>query len=179
MDDWGLYDDNRLADQRRPPARLSFGSLGDFALMKEVIIIPYADATHRSQAMTLLETVFGYDAAHNRPSVVIDKKIAIGDQLFFVAVAGSVVVGIVMAGYDGHRGWIYSLAVSSSHRRQGIGSSLMAAAEEALRSRGCMKINLQIMEGNESVAGFYSSLGYSVEQRVSMGKRIHENIPVA
>jgi ribosomal protein S18 acetylase RimI-like enzyme len=145
--------------------------------MNEMMIIPYSDAAHRSQVVALWEAVFGYDAAHNRPGVVIDKKVAAHDQLFFVAIDGAAVVGTVMAGYDGHRGWIYSVAVAPSYRRQGIGSKLMAAAEAALRSRGCMKINLQIMVGNESVAAFYASLGYSVEQRVSMGKRIRENIP--
>ena len=147
--------------------------------MDAVTVISYSDMAHRSQVIALWEAVFGYDAAHNRPSVVIDKKMAAEDQLFFVAVAGDLLVGTIMAGYDGHRGWIYSLAVSPSHRRQGIGSRLMSVAEAALRGRGCMKINLQIMEGNESVAAFYSSLGYSVEQRVSMGKRLRENIPVA
>jgi ribosomal protein S18 acetylase RimI-like enzyme len=147
--------------------------------MDTIIIIPYSDATHRNQVVALWETVFGYEAAHNGPRVVIDKKVAAEDQLFFVAVAGVSVVGTIMAGYDGHRGWIYSVAVSPAHRRQGVGSQLVTHAERALTSRGCMKINLQIMEGNESVAAFYSSLGFSVEKRVSMGKRITENVPAA
>ena len=81
-----------------------------------------------------------------------------------------------MAGYDGHRGWIYSVAVSPAHQRQGIGSRLVSVAEQALTGKGCVKINLQIMEGNESVTAFYSSLGFAVEKRVSMGKRIPENV---
>ena len=141
-------------------------------------IIPYADAAHRSEVMALWDAVFGYEAAHNRPALVIDKKIAADDGLFFVAVSGNEVVGTAMAGYDGHRGWIYSVAVSPKHRRQGIGSQLVSFAERALSGKGCVKVNLQITEGNESVSAFYTSLGYSVEKRVSMGKRIHENIPV-
>jgi ribosomal protein S18 acetylase RimI-like enzyme len=82
------------------------------------------------------------------------------------------VVGTTMAGYDGHRGWIYSVAVAPSHRRQGIASRLVVHAERALIGKGCVKINLQIMEGNESVAAFYSELGYAVEKRISMGKRL-------
>ena len=101
------------------------------------------------------------------------------DQLFFVGVAGGMVVGTIMAGYDGHRGWIYSVAVSPAHRRQGIGSLLISHAERALTNKGCVKINLQIMEGNESVTAFYSSLGFLVEKRVSMGKRIPKNIPIS
>jgi len=110
---------------------------------------------------------------------VIEKKVAARDELFFVALASNKVIGTVMAGYDGHRGWIYSVAVSPAHRRCGIGSQLVRFAERVLADRGCMKVNLQIMEGNESVAAFYAALGFSVEKRVSMGKRLHENIPAA
>ena len=129
--------------------------------MQSVTLKPYADADHRSQVIALWEAVFGYDATHNRPSLVIDKKVKIDDRLFLVATIGTSVVGTIMAGYDGHRGWIYSLAVSPSYRRQGIGSRLVSAAEEALTELGCVKINLQIMEGNESVDTFYLSLGFS------------------
>jgi ribosomal protein S18 acetylase RimI-like enzyme len=141
-------------------------------------IMPYQDADYRSQVITLWETVFGYQAKHNKPSLVIEKKRAI-DDLFFVAIDGDTIVGTIMCGYDGHRGWIYSLAVAPSYRRQGVGSRLVSHAEHVLGQRGCMKINLQIMEGNESVAAFYLSLGYSIEKRVSMGKILAENIPTA
>ncbi|HRH95229.1 MAG TPA: GNAT family acetyltransferase [Prosthecobacter sp.] len=137
----------------------------------------YEDAAHRSQVVALWEAVFGYESAHNRPALVIDKKIDAGDHLFFVAVSGEEVVGTLIAGYDGHRGWIYSVAVHPAHRKQGIGSRLVGHAERVLTAKGCVKINLQILEGNEGVAVFYESLGYSVERRVSMGKRIQENIP--
>lgn len=140
-------------------------------------ITPYADATHRSQVIALWQTVFGYESAHNRPEIAIDKKLTVADDLFFVAISGDAVIGTVMAGYDGHRGWIYSVAVSSSHRRQGIGAQLVIHAERALAARGCMKINLQVMPENEAVTAFYATLGYTVEPRISMGKKIPENIP--
>jgi ribosomal protein S18 acetylase RimI-like enzyme len=143
------------------------------------VIKPYVDSVHRSQVMALWEKVFGYEAPHNQPGLAIDKKLAVDDQLFFVAVADKEVVGTIMAGYDGHRGWIYSVAVVPSHRRQGIGLSLVAHAERALVGRGCVKINLQVLEGNESVAAFYAKLGYAVEKRISMGKRIPENVPTS
>lgn len=144
--------------------------------MTSITIKPFENASHREQVIALWQAVFGYETAHNSPNLVIDKKIAIGDGLFFVAVADVGVVGTIMAGYDGHRGWVYSVAVHPDHRKQGIGSDLVSHAERALTDKGCMKINLQIMARNESAAAFYSSLGYLVEQRVSMGKRIHENI---
>jgi ribosomal protein S18 acetylase RimI-like enzyme len=146
--------------------------------MKNISIKCYEDAFHRRQVVALWEEVFAYEAAHNKPTLAIDKKIAVDDQLFFVALADNTVVGTVMAGYDGHRGWIYSVAVAPTHRRQGLGSRLVAHAERALISKGCVKINLQISEGNESVTAFYATLGYSSERRISMGKRIPENVPV-
>jgi ribosomal protein S18 acetylase RimI-like enzyme len=145
--------------------------------MKDITIKGYEDAVHRSEVVALWEAVFAYEAAHNRPGLAIDKKLAVDDQLFFVALADHTVVGTVMAGYDGHRGWIYSVAVAPTHRRQGIGSRLVAHAERALIGKGCVKINLQILEGNKSVTAFYKTLGYAVEKRISMGKRIPENVP--
>lgn len=140
-------------------------------------ITKFDNEAHRDQVIVLWNTVFGYESAHNEPSLVIDKKLAADDGLFFVALIANQVIGTIMAGYDGHRGWIYLVAVHPEHRKQGIGSLLVSHAERALTERGCMKINLQIVAGNESVAAFYASLGYTVEQRVSMGKRVQENIP--
>ncbi len=140
-------------------------------------ISPFQNALHRERVIRLWETTFGYETAHNRPGLAIDKKLANGDDLFFVAVDNDVLVGTVMAGYDGHRGWIYSLAVSPTRRREGIASRLMAHAEQALTEKGCVKINLQVLEGNDAAVQFYSTLGYAVEKRIHMGKRIPQNVP--
>lgn len=145
--------------------------------MESICIDCYSDWAHRAQVIRLWQEVFGYEAVHNKPERVIDAKIAFDDGLFFVATAGEAVIGTVMAGYDGHRGWIYSVAVAPAHRRNGVGSQLVRHAESALAQRGCMKVNLQIVEGNESVIAFYGALGFAVEKRISMGKRIPENIP--
>jgi ribosomal protein S18 acetylase RimI-like enzyme len=140
--------------------------------MTTITITPFANGDHRGRVVALWQTIFGYEAAHNEPGLVIDQNIAVDDGLFFVAIVEDAVVGTIMAGYDGHRGWIYSVAVSPERRKLGIGSSLVRHAEAALIRNGCTKINLQITEGNEAVARFYASLGYSVEKRVSMGKRL-------
>lgn len=137
----------------------------------------YDDDAHRQPVIALWETVFGYPSAHNEPSRVIDTKLAVHDGLFFVALLDGHVVGTVMAGYDGHRGWLYSVAVHPEHRQRGIGSQPVTQAERALTELGCPKINLQILQDNASVAAFYASLGYAVEPRVSMGKRIPQNPP--
>ncbi|RMP65614.1 hypothetical protein ALQ18_04050 [Pseudomonas marginalis pv. marginalis] len=138
---------------------------------------PYRDRQHRAQVVALWQEAFGYDTAHNLPSLAIDKKLAVNDGLFFVATDKKAVIGTVLAGYDGHRGWLYSVAVHADYRRHGLGASLVRHAEQALTALGCMKINLQITGGNDAVVGFYEALGYAVEPRISMGKKIAENIP--
>lgn len=97
--------------------------------------------------------------------------------MFFVATDGLSVIGTVMAGYDGHRGWLYAVSVHPERRRSGLGDGLVKAAEDALNALGCMKVNLQLLASNEATADFYKSLGYKVEPRVSMGKVLHGNIP--
>ena len=124
------------------------------------------------QVAALWQRVFAYDSPHNAPALAIEKKLAARDGLFFVARSGATVVGTVMAGYDGHRGWIYSLAVLPEHRRNSVGSSLLKHAESRLAELGCIKINLQIVDGNEQVVSFYERHGYQIEPRVSMGKRL-------
>lgn len=136
----------------------------------DLAICSYNDAQHRESVIHLWETVFGYDTAHNKPSLVIDKKLVAQDDLLFVALLESRVVGTIMAGYDGHRGWLYSVAVCPRNRLLGIGTSLIKHAEQALATLGCLKINLQIVAGNEQVTSFYRALGYKVEERISMGK---------
>ena len=141
------------------------------------LIQEYSDPQFRSQVIELWDGVFGYETEHNRPSVAIDKKLAVNDGLFFVALHEGAVIGPALAGYDGHRGWLYSVAVHAELRNQGVGRALVRHAEMALESRGCMKINLQILQGNARVAAFYESLGYAVEPRISMGRKIPANIP--
>jgi ribosomal protein S18 acetylase RimI-like enzyme len=137
----------------------------------------FHDATDRAQVIDLWRRVFGYEDAHNEPSLSITRKLAVADGLFFVATESTRVVGTVMAGYDGHRGWLYAVAVHPEMRGTGLGGSLVRAAENALAALGCVKINLQLVASNESTAAFYRSLGYAVEPRVSMGKLLQSNIP--
>ena len=120
--------------------------------------------------VVLWTDVFGYSAPHNDPASVIRQKLAVDRELFFVATQRGAVVGTVMGGYDGHRGWIYSLAVAPAARRAGIGPALMHHVEQELVWRGCPKINLQVLAANAAVVAFYRQLGYTVEERVSMGK---------
>jgi len=118
----------------------------------------------------LWTSVFGYPAPHNQPGKIVRDKLRLQRELFFVAVFDGRLVGTVMGGYDGHRGWIYSLAVAPEVRGRGIGAALMNHVEHALREMGCPKINLQLVASNAATAAFYEKLGYRIEERVSMGK---------
>ena len=139
-------------------------------------IIPFDPAQHTDAVVRLYRLVFGYETAHNEPHLAIRKKVAVADGLFFVSVTqDGAATGTIMAGYDGHRGWIYSLAVDPGWRHQGIGSLLVRHAEQALVAQGCLKINLQIVTSNAAVQRFYEKLGYRVEPRVSMGKIVGDN----
>jgi ribosomal protein S18 acetylase RimI-like enzyme len=113
---------------------------------------------------------FGYAGAHNEPRRAIRAKLAFQPDLFFVAEVDGLLVGTAMGGYDGHRGWLYSVAVAPDFRRRGVGAALVRRVEAALRELGCPKVNLQIRASNAEIAPFYASLGFVVEDRVSMGK---------
>lgn len=132
----------------------------------------YQDSDERF-VVALLNEVLPDDSPHNDPIVAIRQKLAVERDLFFVAFADGLVVGTAMGGYDGHRGWIYSVAVRKEHRGKGIGRALIERLEETLMQRGCLKVNLQVRASNVGVTKFYEKLGYQVEERVSMGKRLY------
>ncbi|MGF6568261.1 ribosomal protein S18 acetylase RimI-like enzyme [Paraburkholderia sp. GAS333] len=108
------------------------------------------------------------------PHLSIANKLATQPELFFVAVFDERIVGTVMGGYDGHRGWMYSLAVDESLRRHGIGTRLIAHVEKTLTGLGCPKLNLQILSAKTDLMAFYESLGYRADPVVSLGKRLGE-----
>ncbi len=122
----------------------------------------------REALIALWQTIFPDDPPHNEPSQVIEAKLDV-DDLIFVAEAEGNIVGACMAGYDGHRGWLYAVAVSPEHRRKGTGKELVNLAMQALKELGCVKVNLQIRPTNTEVAEFYRSMGFSTEERLSMG----------
>jgi ribosomal protein S18 acetylase RimI-like enzyme len=108
----------------------------------------------------------------NDPESDIDRKLRVQPELFLVGTVVERVVTTAMAGYEGHRGWINYLAVSPEFQRRGFGRLMMERAEHELRRRGCPKINLQVRASNHQVIDFYRRIGFSVEDLVSMGKRL-------
>ena len=117
----------------------------------------------------LWQAVFPDDPPHNEPSLVIEAKLAVDDLIFIAEEEDGEMIGACMAGYDGHRGWLYAVAVSPDQRRNGTGKALVLFAIQALKNLGCKKVNLQIRPTNTEVANFYKSLGFSTEDRLSMG----------
>ncbi|UCG33503.1 MAG: GNAT family acetyltransferase [Phycisphaerales bacterium] len=128
--------------------------------------------TDEAAVAALWRQAFAYTPPWNVPEEDITRKLAVQPELFFVAEFDGEVVGTAMAGYDGHRGWVYYVAVSPKHRRQGIGKALMRRVEQALAVIGCPKLNLQVRAGSHEAVAFYRRLGYDVEERVSMSKRL-------
>jgi ribosomal protein S18 acetylase RimI-like enzyme len=133
-------------------------------------IAPYRP-DHFAGVKTLWETCFPDDPPRNRAEAAIPAKLAQQDGLFFVAEGpGGEVQATAMAGYDGHRGWLYAVAVDPRLRQRGIGRALVEHACAQLAARGCGKVNLQVREGNEAVLAFYEELGFVREPRISLGR---------
>ena len=106
------------------------------------------------------------------PRASIERKLAQADGLFWLAEHDGAIVGTAMAGYDGHRGWLYSVGVHPRMRRSGLARELVVHAEFELAARGCPKINLQVLEVNSSAQAFWQALGYVPDLVVSFGKRL-------
>ena len=130
------------------------------------------EASDFAGVKSLWEEAFPNDPPWNRADMAIPEKRAFQPDLLFVAVEDDLVIGSVMAGYDGHRGWLYSVAVRTNTRRGGVGTALVRRAEEALKALGCGKINLQVRTANAAIVRFYEGLGYVIEDRVSLGRRL-------
>ncbi|OYT29858.1 GNAT family acetyltransferase [Thermoplasmatales archaeon ex4572_165] len=110
----------------------------------------------------------------NNPLRDIDEKIRFQPDLFLVGLLDKKLIGTIMVGYEGHRGWINYLAIHQEFRGKGFGVKLMDYATEILTNMGCQKINVQIRKTNNSVIEFYKKLGFTDDEVISYGKRIEE-----
>ena len=111
----------------------------------------------------------------NDPRKDIRRKLGVNPEWFLIGESAGRIVGTVMAGYEGHRGWINYLAVEPGRQRAGLGRALMAEAERLLCAAGCPKINLQVRSTNAAVIAFYRRLGYAEDAVVSLGKRLESD----
>lgn len=120
----------------------------------------------------LWQICFPNDPPWNAPWTVIECKLRMQRELFLVGELEGRVVCSALGGYDGFRGCVYHVATLPPHRRAGFGRRMMEEMERRLRKKGCSKLNLQLRRSNETVLAFYRALGYTVEDRISMGKRL-------
>ena len=135
-----------------------------------MIVRPY-EASDREAVLRLWRDG-GLVVPQNDPEQDLERKSGYQPELLFVGTEAELVVATVMAGYEGHRGWINYLAVDPTLRLKGLGRQIMEYAERELATLGCVKVNLQIRIGNSGVVGFYTALGYAVEERIQMGKKL-------
>lgn len=119
----------------------------------------------------------GLIVSHNNPVADIRRKLREAPELLLVGTLDSRLIASVMAGYEGHRGWINYLAVAPGVRGHGYGRQIMQHAEQLLRERGCPKINLQVRSTNREVIEFYRRLGFQIDDVLSMGKRLVADEP--
>lgn len=129
-------------------------------------------AREDADAVVALWEAAGLTRPWNDPRADIERKLAVQPELFLVAADGDEVIGSVMAGYDGHRGWLHFLASAPRRRGEGVGGALVAEAERLLLAMGCPKVQLMVRPGNEQVLGFYEALGYERFEAVAIGKRL-------
>ncbi|MCB1856255.1 MAG: GNAT family acetyltransferase [Pseudomonadales bacterium] len=108
----------------------------------------------------------------NDPDRDIDRKLQFQPQLFLVGTVDARVMASAMAGYDGHRGSVFYLAVHPDFQGLGYGRALMAHIETVLAGLGCPKLNIVVRSSNVDVVGFYNGLAYTQDDVVSLGKRL-------
>ena len=137
--------------------------------MNDIIIRNFQESDHQEVVRLWREQL-----VQNRPyhdvNLSINRKVVFQPELFFVAEADGKVIGTAMGGYDGHRGWLYSVAVTDEYQRQGVATRLVLHLEEELRKLGCVKINLQVEKGNAEAIAFWEALGWKISDVVAMGK---------
>ena len=119
----------------------------------------------------------GLLVAHNNPVREIERKSKVNPEWFLVGELEGELIASCMAGYEGHRGWINYLAVSPRYERRGFATEIMQEAERLLAAAGCPKISLLIRQTNQKVIEFYKSIGFTVDEAVSMGKRLDPDEP--
>ncbi len=130
-----------------------------------------ASASDRKQVVALWQ-VAGLTRPWNEPFADFDLALSNPTSAILLAREEAALVGTVMVGFDGHRGWVYYLASDPARRGEGIGRVLMAAAEDWLRDRGCPKIQLMVRSDNAAAQDFYAKLGYEVQAVATIGRRL-------
>lgn len=140
------------------------------SVIKNFVVRPYQDP-NQTQVIELWRAC-GLVMPWNDPKQDIQLKLQMQPDLFLVGLVDTQLISTVMAGYEGHRGWLNYLAVAPTYQRQGIGRRMVEAATTRLKAMNCPKINLQIRTSNPTAIEFYQRLGFKLDEVVSMGKRL-------
>lgn len=119
--------------------------------------------------------VCGLTRPWNDPQADFALALATPSSTILLIRDGAAMVGSVMVGFDGHRGWVYYLAVAPGARRAGMGRRLMAAAEDWLRGQGAPKIQLMIRDDNAAALDFYAALGLERQKVVTLGRFLNDD----
>ncbi|MBW8171517.1 GNAT family acetyltransferase [Ornithinimicrobium sp. Arc0846-15] len=125
-----------------------------------------------TEAVVQLWQATGLTRPWNDPHRDIERKLSVQPELFLVGEAQGRVIATAMTGYDGHRGWVYYLAVDPSRQGVGFGRHILSHAEGLLLELGCPKVNMQVRSGNDAQIERYRRWGYSPDGATGMGKRI-------
>lgn len=127
------------------------------------------------QAVVALWEQSGLIVPWNDPAADIDRKLSVQPELFVVGTESGRLIGTAMGGYDGHRGWIYYLAIEPGSRGRGWGRRLVEAVSERLQRKGCVKVNIMVRAANRQVADFYRRLGFKTDEVICLGKRLADD----
>ena len=111
----------------------------------------------------------------NNPKTDIQRKLSENPELFFVGEIEEKLIATCMAGYDGHRGWAYYVAVHPDWQRKEFAATMMEHAEKKLKEIGCPKIQLMVRNSNLGIMEFYKKIGYKIDPLVTMGKTLIED----
>ena len=139
--------------------------------MKKAMEIRKYIESDRTNLIELWETC-GLTRPWNDPNKDIDRKVSFQPDLFLVGIVNSLIIASAMAGYDGHRGSVFYLAVHPDYQSKGYGKILMTHIENALEKIGCPKLNIVVRSSNTPIIGFYDHLNYKKEDVSSLGKRL-------
>ncbi len=121
--------------------------------------------------VTALWRACGLVVSYNDPAS--DYRFALAKQnsdILVGVIPGEKIIASAMVGHDGHRGWLYYVAVAPDHRSKGFGRAMVRAAEEWLATRGVAKAQLMVRETNTQVAAFYERVGFKTIPRTVMEK---------
>ncbi|RKR76224.1 GNAT family acetyltransferase [Frondihabitans australicus] len=137
-----------------------------------MLIRPFQHTDDETEQVVALWEACGLTRPWNDPRKDIARKMTVQPELFLVGEQDSRVVATAMAGYDGHRGWVYYVAVDPRLQGGGHGARLMAEVERLLVELGCPKMIVQVRPTNERAVGFYERIGFEPNEALEFAKRL-------